>query len=377
VLRQDGDLGAVLAMSRAAVTPAPLPKVLATIASHAAGLVAAQFASVLLLDGHGQLRFVAGHGLSAEYGQVFTRAEDGMPVVIAMRTRRAVVIADVEVDPLMAKWRHVSRREGYRSAIALPLVVNDAVIGGLVVYRRRAGTWSVDDRDRLDLIAGHVASAVRTAQLLDDQKYRLTALGWVVRGLREQTQAHVRRLQRLLELLEDQESTRARRFIADLESEHHESNAAVHEHVENRILAGLLLAETSIAHQKGIRLTIDRRSRLGRLPSRLGEAEAISVVGNLLDNAFDAVAGLPRTRRRVTLLLRDEGARTVVRVRDWGIGLQGRDGADLVEHGFTTKPNHSGAGLGLVSRIADAAGGTLTIEQPNVGATFEVAVPNG
>jgi GAF domain-containing protein len=363
-------------MSRAVATPAPLSRILTTIAAQAAGLVAAQFASVLLLDGHRRLRFAAGYGLSAEYGEIFTRAEDGMPIMIAMRTRRPVVIADATVDPLMAKWRHAPEREGYRAAVILPLIVGDAVIGGLIVYRRRAGAWSDDDLDRLELIAIHVAAAVRTAQLMDEQKYRLIALGWVVRGLREQTQAHVRRLQLLLELLEDGEGRRAQQLIAALETEHHASNAAVHDHVENRILSGLLLAEASIAHQKGIRLVIDRRTRLGRLPARLGEAEAISVVGNLLQNAFDAVAGLPQKRRRVTLLLRDDGDRTVVRVRDWGVGLDGLADDELVRHGFTTKPDHGGAGLGLVSQIADAAGGSLTITRLKVGSTFEVEVPN-
>lgn len=371
-----GDLDAVLAMSRAVAAPATLDRTMATIAREAAELVAAQFASALLLDGHQRLRFAAGYGLSAEYGQVFTRAEDGMPIVIAIKTRRPVIITDVEVEPLMAKWRHVARREGYRSAVALPLIVGDAVIGGLVVYRRRAGPWSADDRDRLDLIASHAAAAVRTAQLLDEQKYRLTALGWVVRGLREQTHANIRRLQRVLEMLEDGDVEGARRFIDDLQTAHHASNTAVHEHIGNRILAGLLLGQTSIAHQRGISLTIDRRSRLERLPRRLGEAEAVSIVGNLLDNAFDAVSGLPRSRRRVTLLMRDEGDRTRFRVRDWGVGLQDCAPEQLIRHGFTTKHDHSGAGLGVVSQIAEAAGGTLRVAGARPGATFEVEVPN-
>jgi GAF domain-containing protein len=374
---QDGDLDAVLAMSRAVATPAPLQRILAVIAAHAAGLVAAQKASILLLDGHGRLRFAAGHGLSANYGEVFTRAEDGMPIMITIKTRRPVVISDVEIDPLMAKWRHVSKREGYRATVTLPLVVAGAVIGGLIFYRVRPGDWSRDDRDRMDLIASHVATAVRTAQLLDEQKYRVTALGRVVRGLREQTQANVRRLARFLELLEDGHDARARRFIDALETEHHESNAAVHDHIGNRILAGLLLAETSIAQQKGIRLTIHRRSRLGRLPARLGEAEAISIVGNLLDNAFDAVVGLAPSRRRVTLLLRDDGERVVVRVRDWGVGLNGRDPSELLSPGFTTKPGHTGSGLAVVAQIADAAGGTLRIEQAATGAICEVELPSG
>lgn len=375
--RGQDDLGAVLDIGRAVATGAPLPSTLSSIASRAAELVAAELAAILLLDGRGRLRYAAGHGLSAAYGENFRIHDPRLPVAAALRRRRPVVVADTETEPAFEPWRAVARREGYRAMVAQPLALDAVPIGVLTVYRRAAGPWSGTALGCLELIGAHVASAVRAAELIDDQKHRLTTLARVVEGLRQQREEHVAQLRTVGGLLEDSDTDGLHRAVARLETEHHETYAAVSERVASRILVALLLAETSIARRRGVRLRLDRRSRLDRLPARVTEPDALSVVSNLLDNALDAVAGQPASRRRVSLLLRREERRTVVRVRDWGTGPPARPHAALLRPGYTTKPGHSGTGLALVAQIATAAGGSLRIERLRVGGAFTVVVPNG
>ena len=57
--------------------------------------------------------------------------------------------------------------------------------------------------------------------------------------------------------------------------------------------------------------------------------------------------------------------------------MQGLAEEDLRSHGFSTKPGHAGAGLAIVTSIAEAAGGYLKVERQSVGTVFEVVVPNG
>lgn len=363
-------------MSRAVSTPGPLSGILATIAGKTVGLVGGRAAGILLLDGHGRLRFAGHYGLSDEYRAIFAGSQEGMPATEAVHSGHAIVIADTEADPRFRPWLEVARRWGYRSVVAVPLSLGAGPIGVLTVYRSEPGPWSTGTLSFLDLIGAHAASAVRTAELIDDQKHRLAAYSRAVRGLREQTENHVAQFQSLLETLESDNPRSISRVISDFESEHHEMYAAVTALIKSPVVASVLIGEASIASQNNIDFRLDRRSRLERLPARLGEIETVSVISNLLDNAASAVARAPIKRRRVTLLVRQNSERTVFRVRDWGAGLGDISDAQLLEHGFTTKDGHVGAGLGLVAQLAEAAGGRVKVERPVVGAIFTVDVPN-
>jgi GAF domain-containing protein len=370
------DLGAVLRITRAVAMSAPLPSTLSMIARLAAERVDAEFASILLLDGPERLRFAAGHGFTDGYRGAFRTPKQPMPSWTSLARRCPIAVPDTESHPLFAPWRDAARREGYRAMLVVPLVLGDEAIGTLDVYRVTPGEWGPHAVGCLELLAAHVAAAVRTAELIDEQKHRVAALSRVVRGLRDQRQTHVVQLQTMSALLDRSDLDGMQRLVSVLEAEHHDTFAAISERVRNRILAGTLIAEMSIAAERGVRLRIDRRSRLDAIPARLSEPEVVSIISNLLDNAFDAVAPVGPGRRRVTLLLRHGETDTLVRARDWGVGLTEAQ-ERLLAPGFTTKPGHTGTGLALVAQIARGAGGSVQIEPRSVGAAVTVVVPNG
>ena len=97
----------------------------------------------------------------------------------------------------------------------------------------------------------------------------------------------------------------------------------------------------------------------------------MTIVGNLLENAFDAVGALEPARRRVHLTIVDDAQTLLIRVSDRGPGVS--DGrAQLIERGFSTKTGHAGVGLALVHDAATAAGGTFDVR----GSTFTVTIPS-
>lgn len=289
------------------------------------------------------------------------RRSGALDAIAAYAARLAgVAHARIELD---------DERDGGGTTVSL--VADGSEVGRLVV------TGGTVDADRLARIAPPVAAAVRALRAIDAQKHELLAQARLVRGLREQAQAHTTRLRTMADLLDVGDVGAARRFVSDVRIEHHELCASVVERIDDRVVASLLLGEINVARRRGARLHIDARSELERLPERLGDAEAVSIIGNLLDNALDAVEGLPRERRRVTLLIRRGATSTVIRVRDWGVGLPAARDDLLVRHGFTTKPDHAGAGLHLVARLTAAAGGRIEIARRPVGTVISVTVPNG
>ncbi len=92
------------------------------------------------------------------------------------------------------------------------------------------------------------------------------------------------------------------------------------------------------------------------------------MLGNLIDNAFDAVTG--RDERRVLVRLTADAGTTVVTVGDSGAGLSGPDAAQALERGWTTKATGAsgrGVGLALVNQIARRHDGGVSIGRSELG----------
>jgi sensor histidine kinase regulating citrate/malate metabolism len=147
--------------------------------------------------------------------------------------------------------------------------------------------------------------------------------------------------------------------------------------IRNAVLAGFLLSEQASARQSGIEVLIDRRSRLDELPPCITDLEAVTIVGNLLHNAVEAVGECADgDRRRVSVALLQEPGALVVRVRDRGPGASKETLSSMFACGVSTKRDHAGVGLALVRGIVRGAGGTIeTRRAPGGGLVVTVRLP--
>ncbi|MFF8263585.1 ATP-binding protein [Streptomyces virginiae] len=139
------------------------------------------------------------------------------------------------------------------------------------------------------------------------------------------------------------------------------------------VLVALLLGKAAQAHERGIELVVTADSRsladLGGLPPA---RDLVTVLGNLIDNAVDAVAAVPGARIAVTL--RPEREELLLRVADNGPGLP--EGVDVFRRGWSGKGEGRGLGLALVRQVAQRYGGAVTASQgPGGGAEFTVRLP--
>jgi sensor histidine kinase regulating citrate/malate metabolism len=148
----------------------------------------------------------------------------------------------------------------------------------------------------------------------------------------------------------------------------------VQQRVGDPALAALLLAKAAACRERGVHLALDDGSDLpaDRLPSE----DLVTIVGNLIDNALDALSG--RVGGRIDVRLAAEEERVVIEVRDDGPGIP-PDALDHVfEPGWSTKPGTTagrrGLGLALVSTTAERLGGTVRAANDG-GAVLTVEVP--
>ncbi len=141
-------------------------------------------------------------------------------------------------------------------------------------------------------------------------------------------------------------------------------------------LAALVVAKVAEAGERGVDLLLEPGSQV---PDGLADAhDLVTIVGNLIDNAVDAVQDMP-SPRWVSLGGRVEGDHAVLRVADSGPGLDPADAERAFTRGWSTKEARDGRprglGLALVGRAVRRAGGAVRVERGEPGAVFVVRLP--
>ncbi|MFD4987159.1 ATP-binding protein [Streptomyces sp. NPDC058374] len=194
-------------------------------------------------------------------------------------------------------------------------------------------------------------------------------------ALRSQAHEAANRLHTVVSLIELGRAEEAVEFAtAELELAQTLTDQVV-QAVGEPVLAALLLGKTAQANERGIELTVHEDSRLddGVLPAELPARDLVTVLGNLVDNAMEAVSGTPGARVAVTARAEADGL--LLRVTDNGPGVS--DGEEVFRRGWSTKDGGGrGLGLALVRQTAERHGGTVTVgEAPGGGAAFQVRIP--
>lgn len=138
-------------------------------------------------------------------------------------------------------------------------------------------------------------------------------------------------------------------------------NAAVREPA----VAALLLAKTAEADERGVALTIAEDTRLDAISDNttLTPQQLVTVLGNLIDNAFDAC---DMQDPWVEVGINDDGERLLIHVADSGPGMDAASFERAMQRGYSTKTGdgsaHQGLGLALIAQIAKQHHGEVTAE---------------
>ncbi|MFC9292680.1 ATP-binding protein [Streptomyces sp. NPDC057011] len=139
------------------------------------------------------------------------------------------------------------------------------------------------------------------------------------------------------------------------------------------VLVALLLGKAAQAHERGVELVVTPDSTaIDSGPGIPSARDLVTVLGNLVDNAMDALTGVPGGRIAVTVRHDAEGL--LLRVADSGPGLP--EGVDVFRRGWSGKGEGRGLGLALVRQVALRHGGRAeAASAPGGGAEFTVRLP--
>lgn len=200
----------------------------------------------------------------------------------------------------------------------------------------------------------------------------LTGVQHIVEAMRAYTHEFMNKLHVILGLLQLGEAKRAEEYVLQLTQTRALSVRQISQCIAEPSVAALLIGKSCRAAELGVRLTLAPESRLSADNVYLPAPAMITVLGNLIENAFDAFANSPAAPLHAVDVAIHESARgLIVSVDDNACGMTEEVREHLFERGTTSKGEGHGTGLFLVKRIVDAYGGEIRVESTRgVGSSF-------
>jgi signal transduction histidine kinase/CheY-like chemotaxis protein len=404
-LRALGEVGAAVSSSL------DLPTVLSTIVARAVELSGADAGTIYELDeADGVFVPRANYGMSEDtvesLRQSQIRVGDGA-VGRAAALQSVIQIPDLERDADFA-GREVIQRAGFRALLAVPLLREDRVIGGLVVRRRDPTEFPEDVVRLLQTFAGQSVLAIQNAryfqeiqeksealaaasehksQFLANMSHELrTPLNAII-GVTEMLLEDARDLNREEEVEPLERVIRAGRHLLALINDILDLSkieaGKMELHLESFPVATLVedVVKTiqPLAQKSGNALLVNCPPDIGNI--RADQTRVRQALLNLVSNANKFTE-----RGRVTVSVRrikdHDGEHVEMAIADTGIGMtaeqMGRLFQEFVQADASTTRKYGGTGLGLAisRRLCQLMGGDITVgSEAGRGSTFTISLP--
>ncbi|MGY3778255.1 ATP-binding protein [Isobaculum melis] len=195
-------------------------------------------------------------------------------------------------------------------------------------------------------------------------------------SLRAQTHDFMNKMHVVLGLIELQKYDEVANFITMLTASYKEEVGFITEKIKIPALAGFLLGKFNEAREQEITFILDEQSAIPELEMNENVQIFLVILGNLLDNAREAV--MNQAEKTVQLLLQydEESAIFMLKVSDTGIGISDEVKAQMFERGFSTKGAHRGYGLNLVQNMIYHHQGLIDVKTTEGnGTTFYIEWP--
>lgn len=236
-----------------------------------------------------------------------------------------------------------------------------AIAGALLIV-----SWGaiLDIREALN--ADRIAEQ---SQMLEDAYRQLEDLNGTLRRQRHDFMNH---LQVVFSLLELNDPDEAMKYVESVYGDIKKTGSVLKTAVP--AVNALIAAKRQDCEERGIALDLRIGSGWQALP--LPAWEMCRVLGNLIDNARDALLEDTENGDKRILLVIDEtpGAFTF-RVENNGPAIPAHQRQSIFQMGFTTKSDGHGSGLAIVRQIMKSCGGSIDVESSPESTAFFGSVP--
>lgn len=203
---------------------------------------------------------------------------------------------------------------------------------------------------------------------------QLTGVRNYAEALRAQTHEFMNKLHTILGMVRLQCYDQLVDYIHGIAHKYQNEVGFIVRRIKDPVLAGFLLGKLSHAREAGANLKLSEESFLPEPYDSNVIHELVTVLGNLVNNALEAVAS--STEKIVSVgMVYDEGILRIT-VSDTGPGVDEAERRQLFEKGYSTKVGNRGLGLFLVQQSLERMGGTIEVfSEVGQGTRFVVQIP--
>ena len=407
--RSVGELKALGEVGQAVSSTLDLETVLSTIVSRATALAGMDAGAIYEYDeARGEFYLHTADRLQDEVVMALRagpiRKGEGALGRMAM-TGEPAQIRDIMTDAsYQSRLREIVLRLGYRSLMAVPLMRDDHLLGGLVVYRKTPGEFDASVIDLLKTFATQSALAIQNARLFREieeksrelataSRHKSEFLANMSHELRTPLNAIIGFSEVLSERMFGEINEKQAEYLDDILESGRHLLSLINDILDlSKIEAGRMELEATDfdlpsaiestlmlvrerAHRRGITLARNIDERLAMI--RGDERKVKQVLLNLLSNAlkFTPEGG----QIGVQAELRDGAAE--ISVTDTGVGIAPEDQETVFEEfrqvGMASKKvEGTGLGLAISRKFIELHGGKIWVKsQVGAGSTFAFTLP--
>ena len=145
--------------------------------------------------------------------------------------------------------------------------------------------------------------------------------------------------------------------------------------IENKTVAALILGKMSRCRELNIDFRLDKSSFVPSNSTFLTSNAFVTVIGNLLENAIEAINAKPKEQgvRELSLLIHEDERSLMITVDDSGEGMTPEEIERVRQGGYSSKGQYRGTGTRLIRSILEASGGEMQIDsEKGVGTSITV-----
>ena len=203
---------------------------------------------------------------------------------------------------------------------------------------------------------------------------RLDGMVNYVDALRTTSHEFMNKLHVILGLLNMKSYDKLEEYVLQTAHTYQADIGEIQHRIKSPVVAGFLIGKIQRAKERGFTLNLAEESLVPDCPNEKQVTVLVTVLGNLIENALDAMSG--QSEGEVGLLLHYQNGWLSGEVSDDGPGIPPANIDAIFNKGFSTKGENRGGGLFLASQQLRELGVTLAVEsEPGVFTQFFVHLP--
>lgn len=203
----------------------------------------------------------------------------------------------------------------------------------------------------------------------------LAGTRFLVDSMRANNHDFTNKLHVILGLIQMEMYDEAVSYIENISIVQRETISKIMSVVDDASIAALLIGKTARASELNIKFILKDDSSYSKDDLPLPAEIMITVIGNLIDNAYDSMNIDTKQTKELIFGIYSRPDNVLISVEDTGVGISQENINRIFDNGFSTKGSGRGTGLFCVKEMIDSLGGKIYItSEENKGTMFTVKI---